>query len=97
MKPVTTIVATALCSLLTAGAFAAGTAVSPKLDPQPEPPAPVNVVKAKKKATLPVEKKAINPQPEPPGIVKSSKPKLGEKVGLNPQPEPPAQIQKTVK
>lgn len=97
MKPVTTIVATALCSLLTATAFAAGTAVSPKLDPQPEPPAPVNAVKAKKKVTLPVEKKAINPQPEPPGIKKPVKPNPGEKIGLNPQPEPPAQLPKTTK
>lgn len=96
MKPVITIVATALCSLLTAGAFAAGTAVSPKLDPQPEPPAPVNAVKAKK-TTLPVEKKAINPQPEPPGIKKPAKPNPGEKIGLNPQPEPPAQLPKNIK
>lgn len=97
MKTATTIVATALCSLLAAGAFAAGTAVSPKLDPQPEPPAPMNAVKAKKKVTLPVEKKAINPQPEPPGIKKPSKPKPGDKVRLNPQPEPPAQLPKTAK
>ncbi len=97
MKPVTTIVATALCTLLTAGAFAAGTAVSPKLDPQPEPPAPVTKLNAKKRVVTPLEKKAINPQPEPPGIKKLSKPKPGEKVELNPQPEPPAQIQKAVK
>jgi|GEM_PF-4826530 len=69
--------------------------VSPKLNPQPEPPsAAANRLPA---VQSPAGKVGINPQPEPPGrpgnklpaIQKRAAPGAGDDVQLRPQPEPP--------
>ena len=88
MKQTSILAVITLGTLLATGVVAAEVS-SPKLNPQPEPPAPTDSLKAKKKVTPPATAKGINPQPEPPGMKKVGKPTVGAKNRLDPQPEPP--------
>ncbi|MEJ2508564.1 MAG: hypothetical protein P8009_03620 [Gammaproteobacteria bacterium] len=68
--------------------------VSPKLNPQPEPPSRPAKLPAIQKRAAPGsgDDVQLRPQPEPPGRSSNKLPAVqspADKVGINPQPEPP--------
>lgn len=80
--------------------------VSPKLNPQPEPPSRPDQLPAVQKRAAPGagDDVQLRPQPEPPGrqgnklpaVQKRAAPGSGDDVQLRPQPEPPGRSKNTL-